>query len=301
MRTHGQRERGPQRTAPGLLDRSRYTDLAICTAGHYEHAAGHSCRRAEVREYQVGYCTGGRGRITCAGRTVSVRPGGLFINIPGHPHEYGTSARAPWTLWWVHFVGTAAGRYFELIGCRPSEPAFHIGLNDRLVDLFKEMLQALSRQERHYQVAAVSHLHQILSLLACLRREGEGGRTSRKSAKRLDMAGLNRLIERDFSGLSLDRLARHAGVSVPHFERLFRAQTGYSPMAFVLRRRIATACELLLARPDLTVKEVSVHVGYEDQHYFSRVFKKITGFPPVQYRQAYIPAPRRGDVVISGQ
>ncbi|MBN1673657.1 MAG: AraC family transcriptional regulator [Kiritimatiellae bacterium] len=272
---------------PGLLNREVYRDLSISNAGYYEHARGHRCRRETVKEYQIAYCVEGGGAIQCRGRTVAVRKGGVFINIPGYPHEYWADEARPWTLWWVHFVGESAARYFSLMRCRPAEPAFHVGMNERLVDLFKEMLQELSRPERHHQVAAVSYLHLILSSVACLRRQpllhAGGGRVK----KRIDMPSLNAYIEAHLPELSLTRLARFAGVSVPHFERLFKVSTGYSPMEFVIRRRIALACRRLFAKPDATIKEVASEVGYEDQHYFSRVFKRVTGFPPAHYRRLY--------------
>ncbi|MFD1406247.1 helix-turn-helix domain-containing protein [Robinsoniella peoriensis] len=55
-------------------------------------------------------------------------------------------------------------------------------------------------------------------------------------------------------------------------------------MKYLLRLRIDEAKKLLLEHSDLSVKQISTLVGYEDQHYFSRFFKELTGVSPSDYR-----------------
>ena len=43
--------------------------------------------------------------------------------------------------------------------------------------------------------------------------------------------------------------------------------------------------DLMVKRPDLPVKDVGIHVGFADQHYFSRLFKKLIGVPPSEFRK----------------
>ena len=53
---------------------------------------------------------------------------------------------------------------------------------------------------------------------------------------------------------------------------------------YITHRRVARA-EILLAGSSMTVKDIAYSVGYSDQMYFSRVFKKFTGSSPTQYRE----------------
>jgi AraC-like DNA-binding protein len=256
-------------------------------AGHYVKAAGHHCRRDTVTEYQVAYCTGGEGVIRCRGTTARVEAGSVFTNIPGHPHEYRADADDPWTLLWVHFVGTAAPRYFRLLRCRPSEPAFDLGRNDRLTDLFKELLREVIRPEETHQIEAVAILHRILSAMISLRRTRPPRPVGGRARAVVDMKRVNRYIEAHLSDITLAGMAREARISVPHFGRLFKERTGYTPIQYVIHRRIAEAGQRLLQKPYRSVKEIANSIGCEDQHYFSRIFKKTTGLSPVRYRQRY--------------
>lgn len=274
-------------TATEISGKAVFPDLAIRVAGYYEKASGHDCIRDQVTEYQVAYCIEGKGAITCAGKTLPVGKGYVFINIPGHPHHYRADEKDPWTIWWVHFVGPNAAIYFDLLRCQPKESAFCIGLHDRLIDLFKELLRELSRPDEVHQLKATALLHMILSTMVGLRRQDTHAAHGGRVRMSLDMEKFNEYLDANLSGATLKSLAQFASMSVPHFERLFTARTGYSPIQYVIRRRISRSGNLLLQSKNLSVKEISAEIGCEDEHYFSRIFKKVTGLSPLQYRQKY--------------
>ncbi|MBL8993698.1 MAG: helix-turn-helix domain-containing protein, partial [Spirochaetia bacterium] len=67
---------------------------------------------------------------------------------------------------------------------------------------------------------------------------------------------------------------------------LFRASTGFSPTDFFLRLKIQKASQKLLASR-APIREVAREVGFEDEYYFSRLFRKITGESPRRYRESH--------------
>ena len=73
-------------------------------------------------------------------------------------------------------------------------------------------------------------------------------------------------------------------MSTSWFIRSFKDFTGVTPMHYILALRIANA-QSLLENTDYTVAEISRLVGYEDQLYFSRLFKKQNGLSPSQFRR----------------
>ena len=85
--------------------------------------------------------------------------------------------------------------------------------------------------------------------------------------------------------LSLSELAERFHVNPPYLARVFKRFAGVSPVRYVRELRIASARRLLEQRPSLGIKEVAALVGYPDQGYFSRVFKKATGSSPLEYRE----------------
>jgi transcriptional regulator GlxA family with amidase domain len=86
--------------------------------------------------------------------------------------------------------------------------------------------------------------------------------------------------------LTLDALAQHAKVSQRTFSRRFRADTGYTPMQWVLRARIDLARELL-ERTDLPVDQVATSVGLGTDANLRMHFHRILGVSPTGYRRTF--------------
>nr|WP_269328946.1 helix-turn-helix domain-containing protein [Kineosporia babensis] len=93
-------------------------------------------------------------------------------------------------------------------------------------------------------------------------------------------------MERLAEPLTLDDLARHAGVSVRTFSRRFAESTGHTPMRWVLRARIDVARELL-ERSDLGVEEIAGRVGLGTGANLRLHFQRILGTSPTEYRHTF--------------
>ena len=85
--------------------------------------------------------------------------------------------------------------------------------------------------------------------------------------------------------LDAGMLAGAADLSLSRMNAVFRQETGYSPLEYVRRERVALA-RRLLADPALSVKEIAARTGFEDGFQFSKVFRRIDGLSPTQYRDA---------------
>jgi AraC family transcriptional regulator len=90
----------------------------------------------------------------------------------------------------------------------------------------------------------------------------------------------DRLIE----NLSLEAIATAIGMSQYHFSRMFKQAIGLTPWQYVMQQRIELA-KRLLARPQVTIAEVSHQLGFSNQAQFTNFFRKHTGVTPTQYRQ----------------
>ena len=91
-------------------------------------------------------------------------------------------------------------------------------------------------------------------------------------------------VARNFNRpLSLADLARVASLSPFHFARAFKAATGFSPHAYIVRQRLDEA-RRLLRDTDWPVVKVAMAVGYESPSHFSTLFKREVGVPPGKYR-----------------
>lgn len=91
-------------------------------------------------------------------------------------------------------------------------------------------------------------------------------------------------IHKEYTGelISVPYLAKLCGISEPYFRRVFLKVHGTSPLKYINNLKITRAKELLDSNM-YAVNQVSIMSGYNDDAYFSREFKKSTGFSPVEY------------------
>ncbi len=112
----------------------------------------------------------------------------------------------------------------------------------------------------------------------------EAPRAARRALAPARLRRVLRHVEANLDGaLGLQDLADVAGLSRFHFSRAFLQATGEPPLAYVARRRIELAGELLRTS-GLPIADVAARTGFSSAAYFSTVFRRHTGFSPREYR-----------------
>ena len=92
--------------------------------------------------------------------------------------------------------------------------------------------------------------------------------------------------------LTLEEMARRVYLSPAYFSRVFKQEIGEPFTAYLNRVRIDRSKELLLHK-NIRLTDIALMVGFEDQSYFTKVFKKLEGTPPLRYRETHANAPGR--------
>jgi AraC family transcriptional regulator len=87
--------------------------------------------------------------------------------------------------------------------------------------------------------------------------------------------------------LTRKQMAQEVGLSTAHFSQMFRKSTGESPHQFVLRHRVERAKEMLRGAQG-RVLDVAVACGFKTQQHFARVFHRICGASPTEYRREFL-------------
>ena len=102
----------------------------------------------------------------------------------------------------------------------------------------------------------------------------------------------NYIVENYRVDINLNLIARNMNYSSSYLTKIFCQQYDYTPSKYLINLRIQKAQQLLSHHPEYSIRQVGEAVGYEDQGYFSRIFKKQTGLSPFEYRESRQSAPK---------
>ncbi len=88
--------------------------------------------------------------------------------------------------------------------------------------------------------------------------------------------------------ISLDQIAHNMYLSPVYVSKIFKEETGESPINYLIRIRLDKAKGILEQKGSGSVKNIANEVGYEDVYHFSKLFKKYYGVSPLNYRKQFL-------------
>lgn len=258
--------------------------LYITDIGFYPNALKHYRKRKEgCKQHIIIYCTEGSGWISVNGKRFSVTKNQYFI-LPKHvPHSYGSNTKNPWSIYWIHFSGELSDNYVLLTKNPETIAPCNIDRIESRIELFEEMFQNLEMgfSPENIQYANICLMH----FLASFKFLEQYRQIRKRDENDFILQSIRKIKNKIETPLSLSSLANEANLSISQYSLLFKRKTGQSPMDYVIQLRVQKAC-LLLDNTALKVKDVGIKVGYEDPYYFSRIFTKIIGISPRDYRKS---------------
>ncbi len=267
----------PQPLVAQLATHPLSRDLYPLAFGYYPQAVDHRMQRRAHDTHLLLYCSGGRGELQLDSGHYAIAAGDVVLLPAGLAHAYHSDREQPWTVFWVHYDGSASGDYNRWLD---ADPLRATGIQPQLIADF-ELLLALAYKSFSlpYLLHAAGRLKALLTGIAtCSDDKRSGGRAP------LDLDALLRLMQVHLGGeLDLEQLAASANLSKFHFARRFRQLTGQSPIHHFIQLKMQRAC-LLLDTTGMSVKQIGAELGYDDPLYFSRLFRRTIGRSPSEYR-----------------
>jgi len=258
------------------------TALLVTDAGYFPKAKYHLRRRPSgCDENIVILCTGGIGTITIPSRSFSLTAPEVVVIPKGIPHEYKSSLDNPWTIYWFHVVGDFIPIYIpSFLTCRSITVS-----QDRIIlvlPVFEHLFLQLSQGNTEYNLIAASSAAAFI--LASIFLNNERGSDVFSSGTYRALQNVLVYIQDHLdSPISLEDLSARSKLSISRLSQLFHQVTGYSPMQFVQHQRMQKAC-YYLESTDEPINRIAELVGIDDQFYFSRLFHKIIGVSPRDFR-----------------
>ncbi len=154
-----------------------------------------------------------------------------------------------------------------------------------LETMFQSIFDFLSSEE---QPDTIYYLTQSLLSLLIHIFENNGEPLSEGTVEHPVLKEIKAYIDENYSEeLSLQSISDHFYISSSYLSHLFKKNMGYSPMHYIIRRRIGEA-QTLLITTDMPVTEIASAVGFDNLSHFNVQFKKFVGLSPSTYRKKYI-------------
>ena len=242
-------------------------------------------KRQDSAETVLEYIVEGRGYLNIDGENYAATKGDVYILRKKTTHTYWSDAKSPWVKIFFNIRGSLAEKILEeyKLGTKGKVVLSGEGLEDD----FREMLARVSdntiSQAERFDGAAIDFLKIIIKLANLERMRGnlKGDLMSVEDE-------MNKLIEyitmnpkRIVSNQELGDVIYH---SKDYVIKRFFANFGVTPYEYQIQQKIFSA-KNLLGHTKMSVKEIASSLGYDDQHYFSYMFKKRCGLSPTQYRK----------------
>lgn len=250
----------------------------LTDVGFFPKAKEHYREREDgADQYILIYCTEGKGIIEVEDQIYRLEKSDAFCIPRNVRHKYYADEKEPWSILWVHFKGDNTN-YFPL----EERKIVHINSrhsDNRMMVLLNLLFRVL---ERNYTIGNFIYISQVLSLILSEIYFREKVDESSVQDRHVTMV-IRYMYQHLRENLTLEEISEEVQLSKSYLNAVFKAQTGKSPVEFFIHLKMQEACKLLKST-DYYIYEVSSELGYTDQYYFSRIFKKVVGVSPKDYK-----------------
>lgn len=279
-----------------ILRKLNQMNFSVQLSGQVKCTPGWRKGKQEHLFHTMWIIAGGKGTFTIDGTQYSAEAGKLFVLTPGMITERVSDDEDPLEFCFIRFSFALAyedkqtwtfAEYnernhieFPLRGMYTIQnPPTILNLCDQMNQLMKRRGQVVTMRQR------ILFLELLLQIVSDFRSQVVAGNTTLAIETTIEY-----MVNHYNEDISLADLANLAGLSTSHYSRLFKQYASYSPIDYLTHLRMDRAKELIILS-DYKLKDIAESVGYHDELYFSRMFKKVVGIAPSTYAKKHKMAP----------
>jgi AraC-like DNA-binding protein len=233
-----------------------------------------------LREYQFVYITKGKGILTIEDNKISISKGQLFVIFPGQWHSYQPVAETGWNEYYIGFEGPIIDNIIEHSFISTENQVLDVGFNEELVNLFCRAIEVAEVDKigsQQYLSGIVLHILGLVLSVSQNKIFEEG-----EVVQKIEQAKVI-MNENVYKNIDPEELAETLNISYSWFRKVFKDYTGYAPAKYFQELKLRKAKHLLVSTSH-SVKIISFMLDYNSTEHFFSLFKKITGFTPLEYR-----------------
>lgn len=262
------------------------TDIDIYEAGAHQCPPGYICGPLVRDHYLIHYILSGKGTYQSGATTYHLDTGQGFLIFPDTVTVYQADAAEPWNYAWIGFHGLKVEHYLKLTNLSMKNPVFQTGNDPLIKKCFLEMLDTQKLQKGR-EVRLLGLLYIFFSQL--IEMNGSQFLNDTENPKEMYIKRYIEIVAKNYSrSVNIGQISQNIGINRRYLSSIFKEYINLSPKEFLINFRMNKACELM-ENKQLSVSDIARSVGYDDPLQFSKMFKKITGKSPKEYRKSVTP------------
>ena len=279
---------------------ARTSLLHLQEVGSLQAIHPHTSKRSDLVSFLCFVVLAGEGELSYEGQTYQLHSGDcVFIDCrKAYSHSTGYSGGEGsndhttvenkstnlWSLQWCHFYAPSLPAVYEKYKERGGRPVFHSEDIASFTSLLTDLYNLASSSDYIRDMRINEKLGSLLTLLMEQSWHPESVTVSRK---RMELAAVKEYLDEHYTEkIMLEELAEKFFINKFYLSKIFKETYGTTVNNYLISKRI-TRAKQLLRFTDMTVDEVGVAVGMGDANYFSRMFRKVEGSSPREYRKQW--------------
>ena len=262
---------------------ARTSLLHLQEVGSLQAIHPHTSMRTNLTSFLCFVVLSGNGTLTYEGTTYELSAGdGVFIDCR-KAYSHSTSDDL-WSLQWCHFYAPSLPAIYEKYKERGGSPVFHPDTVTPITEILTRLYDIASSSD-YIRDMRINEL--LSSLLTLLMEQSWHPESKTVSRKRLELAEIKEYLDEHYTEkIVLEDLAERYYINKYYLTKIFKETYGSTISNYLIAMRI-TKAKQLLRFTDMTVDEIGSAVGMGDANYFSRMFRKVEGISPKEYRKQW--------------
>ncbi|MGN7761107.1 AraC family ligand binding domain-containing protein [Paenibacillus sp. 22594] len=258
--------------------------LHVLFAGESQTLPLHQAGPKIYDYFLLHFIESGFGTFRTEERKYELGPGDCFLIHPGQLVSYLSDEDQPWRYRWAAFTGTDADALVLQAGFTPQKPVLSTLEGSAFPGAMAGMMRAFYAGKESAHLTSLGYLYLIVGEAAELLLSSSRLPGAESQVKRTVKQMIHYMAAQYAHPVSIEQMCASLGYNRAYLSRIFKQETGLSPVTYLLKLRIEKSRQLLRERPELSVEQVAASVGLTDALYFSRQFKRLCAQSPTSYR-----------------